>query len=42
MNTLGSSKVHEKEVYSLWVILDHPVVLYFEALTYMRWLGTLD
>ena len=25
MNTLGSSKVHEKEVYSLWVILDHPV-----------------
>ena len=25
MNTLGSSKVHEKEVYSLWVILDHTV-----------------
>ena len=28
MNTLGSSKVHEKEVYSLWVILDHPVYGY--------------
>ena len=25
MNILGSSKVHKKEVYSLWVILDHPV-----------------